>query len=87
MYAHTTWPPPGAPTGAPTGAPHRAGAVHRAPRCSATARPDADASNRSPHRPDADASNRSPLRADGGTSNRAPRCSATAPGSLGRWGR
>ncbi|MFB6530927.1 hypothetical protein [Streptomyces sp. NPDC056399] len=73
MYAHTTWPPPGGTTGAPTGRPHRAGAVHRAPRCSATARPDA--------------SNRSPLRADGGTSNRAPRCSATAPGSLGRWGR
>ncbi|MFE5549330.1 hypothetical protein ACFQ71_36705 [Streptomyces sp. NPDC056534] len=41
MYAHTTWPPPGgttvAPTVAPTGAPHRADAVHRAPRCSATA--------------------------------------------------
>ncbi|MFD5369846.1 hypothetical protein [Streptomyces sp. NPDC127103] len=79
MYAHTTWPPPGgttvAPTGAPTGAPHRADAVHRAPRCSVTARARAGASNRSP------------LRADGGTSNRAPRRAATAPGSLGRWGR
>ncbi|MFB7835364.1 hypothetical protein [Streptomyces sp. NPDC056056] len=77
MYAHTTWPPPGGTTGTPTGAPHRADGCtsNRAPRHPVTARPDADASDRSPRRADADASNQSPRRA------------ATAPGFLGRWGR